>query len=62
MFEWDNCFFFSQVPLGKDWNLPNQKSQTALQKFPKSAGMTPIIKLDSSGLKEELLLFIQKNL
>jgi hypothetical protein len=54
--------FFSEVLFGKYWNLPNQKSQTALQKFPKSSGMAPIIKLDSSGLKEELLLFIQKNL
>jgi hypothetical protein len=50
------------VPLGKHWNLSNQKSQTAFQKFPKSAGMEPIIQLDSSGLIEELLLFIKKNL
>jgi hypothetical protein len=56
--EWDNCFFFSQVPLGKDWNLPIPKSQTAFQKFPKSAGMEPIIKLYSSGPIQELLLFI----
>ena len=54
--------FFSQVILGKDWNVRLQKWETAFPKFPKSVGKERVAKLYSSGFKGEFILFLQKNL